>query len=154
MRSTVAGAAALVEQAYPSLTPDGVRQYLQKNARDLGPAGPDNLTGAGELQLPAPPDVVAPTAKALGSRGRYGAIVKLTSVVGDDSGEVRIVEQVKRGGHVVATMKRSHVRAHGSRVQVAWQAPQSAKGSYRHCIVATDAAGNASQPSCATISLR
>ncbi len=150
----VAGAAALVAQAYPSLNPDGVQQYLQKHARDLGPAGPDNLTGAGELQLPAPPDVVVPTAKALASRGQYGKVVKLGSIVDDDSGQVRIVEQVKRGGRLVATIEKSDVRAHGSRIQVAWKASKSSKGSYRHCIVATDGAGNSSKPSCATVTLK
>ena len=57
----VAGAAALVRQAFPTYGPDQLQQYLQKNARDMGAAGMDNVTGAGELQLPKPPDVVPPT---------------------------------------------------------------------------------------------
>ena len=68
----VAGAAALVKQAYPAFGPDQVKQYLMRNARDLGAPGLDNVHGAGELQLPKPPDVVAPTATALVSTGSQG----------------------------------------------------------------------------------
>ena len=69
----VAGAAALVKQAYPNLTPDQLKAYLMQAARDLGDAGVDNVYGAGELQLPKPPDIVAPTISALASKGRKGA---------------------------------------------------------------------------------
>ena len=47
--------------------------------RDLGAPGVDNVYGAGELQLPKPPDVVAPTATALVSTGRKGRALKLLS---------------------------------------------------------------------------
>ena len=62
------------------------------------------MYGAGELQLPKPPDVVAPTAKALVSSGRRGRMLKLRSSVSDDSGEVSVVEQVKLGRKTVATV--------------------------------------------------
>ena len=51
----VAGAAALVKQAYPNLTADQLKAYLMRAARDLGDAGVDNVYGAGELQLPNRP---------------------------------------------------------------------------------------------------
>ena len=50
----VAGAAALVKQAFPSYQADGIQTYLEKNAVDLGEPGQDNLYGSGRLFLPAP----------------------------------------------------------------------------------------------------
>jgi subtilisin family serine protease len=43
----VSGVAALILQRAPGLTPDAVREILQKTARDLGPAGKDPEYGAG-----------------------------------------------------------------------------------------------------------
>lgn len=51
----VSGAAALLRQARPELTPAQVRDYLRSQARDLGPAGPDNVYGWGLAQLGQPP---------------------------------------------------------------------------------------------------
>ena len=51
----VAGAAALVWQAFPQFTRQEVADYLFSNAVDLGAAGPDTGYGYGRLQLPAPP---------------------------------------------------------------------------------------------------
>ena len=152
----VAGAAALVKQAFPAYGPDQLQQYLRANALDLGAPGADNATGAGELRMPKPPDVVAPSAKAMAAAGRRGATVKLVSRVADDSGEVRIVEQVKRNGRVVATLSRSgFVAAPGlTTVTLAWKAPAKAAGSYQHCVRATDRAGNTSAVSCAKVALR
>ena len=75
----VAGAAALVKQAYPSYSPDQIKTYLMNAARDLGAPGVDSVYGAGELQLPEPPDVVAPTVTALAGKGRKGRTTKLLS---------------------------------------------------------------------------
>jgi subtilisin family serine protease len=152
----VAGAAALVKQAYPSYGPDQLQSYLVKHARDLGTPGPDDATGAGELLLPAAPDVVAPSAKALPGAGHAGSLVKLVSRVSDDSGQVLVVEQVKRGGHVIATLGRSgFVAASGpTMVSASWKAPAGSKGAYQHCVTATDHAGNVSPASCAPIRLR
>jgi hypothetical protein len=75
--------------------------------------------------------------------------------VAEDSGEVRIVTKVRRNERVVATLERtlSGVSAvkQGS---VAWKAPTNARGEYRHCVRASDRAGNASPVSCAKIVLR
>lgn len=43
----VAGVVALVHQAAPRLPPDEVAALLRRTARDVGPAGPDQMTGAG-----------------------------------------------------------------------------------------------------------
>jgi subtilisin family serine protease len=47
----VAGAAALVLQAFPDFTPADIAQFLQERAEDLGDAGPDNAFGMGRLDL-------------------------------------------------------------------------------------------------------
>jgi subtilisin family serine protease len=54
----VAGVVALVLSAYPTYTPAQVKKYLEDNALDLGPRGPDNQTGYGRLRLPEPPTPV------------------------------------------------------------------------------------------------
>jgi subtilisin family serine protease len=152
----VAGAAALVKQAFPSYTPDQLQQYLVKSVVDSGAPGPDNVTGAGELQLPKPPDLVPPTGKALASSGKAGKVVKLLSSVADDEGIVSVVEQVKRNGAVIKTIKQPGTVAATSprTVAVPWQAPAKPKGSYQHCVIATDAAGNKSPSSCAKVTIK
>lgn len=152
----VAGAAALVKQAYPKLGPDQIKELLMRSARDLGAPGLDSVYGAGELQLPKPPDIVAPTSKALVSTGRRGKMLKLLSTVSDDSGEVSVVEQVKLGGKTVATIKRgSFVSATSSRtIATLWKVPAKAAGAYRHCVRVTDRTGNASSPTCAKLVIR
>ncbi len=52
----VAGAAALMWQAYPEMTREGITDHLLREAVDLGPAGPDTGYGHGRLRLPAPPE--------------------------------------------------------------------------------------------------
>ncbi len=52
----VAGAAALIWQAYPQWTRQEVIDYLLETSKDLGPVGPDTGFGYGRLQLPAPPE--------------------------------------------------------------------------------------------------
>ncbi len=47
----VAGAAAVLLQANPALTPAALGQLLETTAVDIGPAGRDNQTGAGRLDL-------------------------------------------------------------------------------------------------------
>jgi subtilisin family serine protease len=47
----IAGAAALVKQAFPELTPSQIQDYLEKRAEDRGPPGKDNDWGAGQLIL-------------------------------------------------------------------------------------------------------
>ncbi len=55
----VAGAAALIWQAYPQWTRQEVIDYLLEASKDLGPVGPDTGFGYGRLQLPAPPEGMA-----------------------------------------------------------------------------------------------
>jgi hypothetical protein len=44
------GLAALMLEADPTLTPEEVKQYLEDNALDLGPAGKDNRYGSGRIR--------------------------------------------------------------------------------------------------------
>ena len=124
-------------------------------ARDLGDAGVDSVYGAGELQLPKPPDLVAPTAEALASTGRKGQMVKLRSRVSDDSGQVRVLEEIRLGAKIVARIKGAGFvsAAQPKTLALAWKAPASLSGAYRHCVRAVDRAGNASAPSCAPLAL-
>ncbi len=52
----VAGAAALILQAFPDDTPDDLARFIKERALDLGPIGPDNMFGAGRLNLGSAPD--------------------------------------------------------------------------------------------------
>lgn len=59
----IAGAAAVVWQAYPSFRRQEVMDFLLASVDDLGPNGPDTGYGFGRLRLPAPPGaaVIGPT---------------------------------------------------------------------------------------------
>lgn len=50
----VAGAAALVLQAFPDKTAAEVKAYLMENVVDLGDSGPDSVFGTGMIKLPPP----------------------------------------------------------------------------------------------------
>src|SRR5262245_26442613 len=130
----VAGAAALVKQAYPKYSPDQIKAYLMHAARDLGEPGTDNVYGAGELQLPKPPDVVAPTVTALAGTARTGRTAKLLSRVSDDSGEVAVLEELKLHGKVVARLKQVWFTYddRSKTVSVAWNVHGSDRGVYQH----------------------
>jgi hypothetical protein len=56
----IAGAAALVWNAFPNSTADEIRQYLIANTFDLLTPGPDSSTGSGLLVLPEPPPQPTP----------------------------------------------------------------------------------------------
>jgi len=51
----VAGAAALVQSAYPGYTPNQIETFLEGRAVDMGTAGQDTLFGWGRLHLGTPP---------------------------------------------------------------------------------------------------
>jgi len=151
----VAGAAALVKQAFLSYGPDQLQKFLLDGAKDMGVGGNDNVTGAGELQLPMPPDRVLPVSKALASSGKRGATVKLKSQASDDSGLVRVREQVFRNGRLIATLQTAYAAAKAPKTFVTgWKSPKKARGTFKHCSRATDRAGNASATTCAPIALR
>src|SRR5439155_4115084 len=139
----------------PSYGPDQLQKFLQSAATDIDAPGMDNATGAGMLQLPTPPDMVAPVSRALASSGKRGGIVALKSQGSDDSGQVRLREQVFRNGQLIATLQSKFAAAKAPRTFVTgWKSPKKAKGVFKHCSKAIDKAGNTSGTSCAPIALR
>jgi len=151
----VVGAAALVKQANPTFGPNELQAFLEKSAVDLAPTGKDNQTGAGQLRLPALRDTTPPTVKALPSRGTHGTAVKLLSADSDDGGKVRVREQVLRRRKVIASLRSPLIPASvATRIALTWHSPSRLTGTFRHCVTATDEAGNGSAPSCATLVVR
>jgi hypothetical protein len=97
---------------------------------------------------------VPPTGSGASSSGKAGKVVKLLSSVADDEGTVSAVEQVKRNGRVIKTIKQpGTVAATSPRAVSVAQAP-SAEGLVPALRVAVDAAGNKSLQSCAKVTLR
>jgi subtilisin family serine protease len=153
----LAGAAALVKQANPEFTATQLQTFLQQNATDVGPPGPDDQTGAGVLHLPdlvIVQDTTAPKARALASSGKRGRVVRLLSRVSDDSGQVKIREQVKQSGRVIKTLTSGFVAAtSGQTDYFNWKAPAKIRGPIQHCVRGQDRAGNLSLVSCAKVTL-
>lgn len=147
----MAGAAALVQARYPSYGPGAVRAFLEEHAIDLGVPGRDDAHGAGQLSLA---DREPPEAKALASRGKAGRLVKLLSKVFDDFGEVRLREQVFRGGRLIVTLRTGLLPGESERtIGVDWRPKAGLPGRFRHCVQATDPAGNVSHTTCAAVVL-
>jgi serine protease AprX len=71
----VAAAVALLRQAAPTMTADEVVATLRATADDLGPAGPDNQYGAGEI------DVFAAVESVLGAPPTTGLVKAPPSLV-------------------------------------------------------------------------
>ena len=57
----LAGAMALVRQAFPDFSPEEVQTFLTDRAEDVGPPGEDNSYGAGLMALGQPPSQPEPT---------------------------------------------------------------------------------------------
>jgi len=77
----VAGAAALVKEAYPSYSVSQLQNYLETNAVDLGTPGKDSLYGAGRLYLGDPLPDVKITKRVLGSDLKPGDSVTFTLTI-------------------------------------------------------------------------
>jgi subtilisin family serine protease len=157
----VAGAAALVKEQNPKFTADQLQAFLETNAQDLGDPGKDNLFGAGKLFLPTPlgpgpttADTIKPQVKALRSKGVRGKQVRLYSRASDDSGEVRIVDTIKRGARALGRVRTGFSKtAAGRTYYVPWKVPASVSGSLKHCVQAFDRTGNKSTVSCAALAI-
>jgi hypothetical protein len=148
----VAGAATLVKQQNPAFGPNELQAFLERSVVDQSPPGKDNLTGSGQLSLPAIRDTTPPAAKALASSGTHGKLVRLLSTASDDSGTVRISDQVFRGTKVLATLTSTFTKS--TSFALSWRAPAKLTGTIKHCVKAVDRAGNASAQSCARLTLR
>jgi subtilisin family serine protease len=155
---TVAGAAALVEQANPSFKAAQLQAFLQqKSVVDIGTPGMDDQSGAGVLRLPttlSPPDRTRPTARALPSKGKRGHVVKLYSRLFDDSGRLKVRDQVKQNGHVIKNYTTGFMSTPSAETGfVNWPAPSRIRGTITHCVRAQDRAGNVSAVTCARVTL-
>jgi hypothetical protein len=101
-------------------------------------------------------DVRAPTVHALGSSGKVGGATALRYLVRDDSGRTREALTIYRGAVVarryrttLGPAKAGHVYAYRL-----GRTPATFRGTFRFCVVSTDAAGNTSKPSCEKVSIR
>jgi len=155
---TVAGAAALIAQANPSFKAAQLQAFLQQRAVvDIGAPGVDDQSGAGALRLPTTltaPDQTRPTSRALPSKGKRGHVVKLLSRLFDNSGRVKLRDQVKRNGHVIKTYTTAFMSTPSPETGfVNWPAPAGIKGTITHCVRAQDRAGNVSAVTCAKVTL-
>ena len=72
----VAGAAALVMEAFPDITAVDTRDYLLQYAFDVNGGGPDNEYGVGRLNLPPPPSPSDPPQQP--STGEATAVIRNT----------------------------------------------------------------------------
>jgi subtilisin family serine protease len=150
----VAGAAALVEQRFPSLNLAQVRAYLIEHAGDLGAPGVDNLFGAGRLLMPSFQSA-RPVAHALTARGSLDSVVRLPFQLAASPVEISATVDVLRGQNVVASRTLSSRAVEATQVaSVTWHAPPTATAAYTFCVTAHDSAGASSVPSCAAIRLR
>ena len=70
----VAGAAAVVKQVYPDLSPDEIQGFLESHCLDLGEAGKDNLFGSGRLSLGEVPFGKLSGEVVLQGRGRSAGV--------------------------------------------------------------------------------
>ena len=97
-----------------------------------------------------------PTAQALLTPGRRGAVAKLRFKIYDDKGVAKALATVKHGSTVIGRASTGYGPvAAGSIYFVGWHVPvKAAKGYYSFCVTAVDRAGNKSAQSCAPLALR
>lgn len=76
----VAGAGAMVAQAYPAYTPSQIQAFLESRATDAGVPGKDDLYGSGKLNLGALPDVSPPSVTSVLPSGYADATATTISV--------------------------------------------------------------------------
>lgn len=112
----VAGAAALVLQAYPNLTAAEVKAYLITNAKDLGAKGADSVFGAGRLRLPDPSTINSdqgpdtnPTAVPTDANGG-DATSPPDNVTATAAPHRSATPRPAKGGAAVATIQKSDVK--------------------------------------------
>jgi subtilisin family serine protease len=152
----VAGAAALVEQRFPSYNLAQIWSYLIQHAADLGPAGRDNLFGAGKLMMPAIAGPTRPAARALAARGSFGGVVRLPFRFAASPMEVRASVEVFRGAKLVGSLTQEFRAVDQPTIASAsWRAPAGAVAAtaFRFCVTANDTAGAVGERSCAPITL-
>ncbi len=103
-----------------------------------------------------PPDVSAPTAKALRTTGRAGGHVGIRYRLRDDSGSTwERVRVFRPNGRLLWSFETELAPSQAGRVYwVPWEAPRGVGLKLRFCVRAWDEAGNVSKPSCAALRLK
>lgn len=112
------------------------------------------MLAAGVLRSP---DILRPRAATYPSAGTRGAIMKLYYTVHDDSDRAGATLWVTAGGRKIATFNQPLRRLHrrGAAFVIAWRLPRRVpRRDANFCLTARDASGNASRPTCATLSIR
>jgi hypothetical protein len=97
-------------------------------------------------------DVEPPTVTASPAHGKAKKPTRLHYHVGDNSGKVGVVIALYKGSHLLGTLTiKGGVQAidFGGDWWTAYTF--AARGSYRFCVIARDAAGNKSRPACAPV---
>jgi uncharacterized repeat protein (TIGR01451 family) len=97
-----------------------------------------------------------PTAQALLTPAKRGAVAKLRFKIYDDKGVAKALATVKHGSIVIGRASTGYGPvAAGSVYYVGWHVPtKAAKGHYSFCVTAFDRAGNKSAQSCAPLALK
>jgi hypothetical protein len=101
-------------------------------------------------------DTIAPRVVAFAASAKRGHKAKLSYFVSDDSGQASEQIMVYSGRKVLAKLAAAiHVAKAGTVRTVAWKVPKKAvPGKRRFCVTASDASGNKSAPSCATLTIK
>lgn len=100
-------------------------------------------------------DRTAPRVRALASTGRSGGATVLRYLVSDASGKTRETIAIYRGGTLLARYRTTLGPARAGRVYAyrLTRTPADLRGSLRFCVQSSDAAGNTSKASCATVTI-
>lgn len=101
-------------------------------------------------------DTTAPRVVAFTASAKRGHKAKLSYFVSDDSGQSSEQIMVYSGRKVLARLAAAiHVAKAGTVRTVGWKVPKkAAPGKRRFCVTASDASGNKSAPSCATLTIK
>jgi hypothetical protein len=103
------------------------------------------------------PDTIKPVVSAIASTGTRGKAAKLRYSVVDDSGKTQDTITIWRGKLRILTLRTKLLAgALGSTRAASWKVPKrgATPVTFRFCVVATDAAGNASPKSCAPLRVK
>jgi hypothetical protein len=111
------------------------------------------LTSTGALHSK---DIKSPLVYPRPTSGKRGQTVRLSYSVLDDSERTRETVRIARGTRLLGKIKtRLRQSVYARPHSVTWRVPKSlSPGPVRFCIVATDAAGNASPPACTYFTVR
>jgi hypothetical protein len=143
----VAGVAALVFSANPTLTPAEVEGILKDTALDLGPAGRDAGFGHGRVNayravlaaLPPPTDTTPPAVRIAGpaAGARLDRVQRITIIATDDTAVARV--ELRANGILIGSVAGNAWGVY----RFTWTTPRLPRGTHTLQAVAYDPAGNA-----------